>query len=514
MSATIDPTTGVLVETLGDNATVLAAAFTAAFPPEGVDFIDLSPDSYTGRELLIFAEQYVSAQNLFLTFVELLDPGQAQGVWVDYHLSLQATSRKPATPSTIPAIVYGLPGTDVGDRRVRFIPNGSLWRTPVGLVIGPTGETSTTLTSVDTGPINAIQTGTTFWAKVDDVAGWSAVESAGSVRLGSLQESDDVARRRVIRTAPGIGRATEPAIIAALLATPGVTDADVDNNRTLLPNANGVSAKSIESIVEGGTDEDVARTIFYSYSGTAGYYGNTEVTTPVDIELDDGSVISTSVTVKFTRTELVRVIARYTITLGNPAAAPDNLVDLAKQVAADYINNAGRGVDVLPGASASAIETALPPATEPTIVGEVAYYGDPLAGATLPISSRQRASIDPAPQQAIVVSTNVQPFNFVVTWNLDLSIDGGAPIVFTFATTDFVVVSAAEAIEVANAIARQSDALIAGVDEGALELRTTTSGAGSSVQILNSSSALLLATLGLSVGTTFGSDGDIEIVVV
>jgi hypothetical protein len=507
---------GVAVQTLGEVVAGLKAVFTTEFQPVEGELLDVSPDSYTGREILIFSEEYVSAQNLLLTFVELLDAGQAQGVWVDFHLSLQATSRKPATFSTIPALVYGTPDTNVGDRRVRFTPNGTLWRTPAGLVIGANGTAETTLTAVDPGPINAIASGTTLWVIVDRVTSggsWSAVESTGDVRLGTLVESDDAARRRVIRTAPGIGRGTKPAILATLWAVPGVVDADLNNNRFLVVDANGVPPKSNEAIVDGGSDEDVAAAVLISYSGTAGYYGSTEVFVSVDVEMPDGSTIELSDTVKFTRVTRVPVIARYTISFGNEDAAPDNVADLAKSVAANYINTAGRGVDVIPTASAGAIIAALPALSEPTIVGEVALMGGVLGSTTVPISSRERAIISPEPSPASVTSTNTETFNFDTSWTFTLAVDGGSPFELTFLSTDFLVVSAATALEIATAINRQTTALLAGVDQGAIVLQSITSGAESAIQVSVSSSAALLTELGFTVGTVFGSDGDIEVVV-
>lgn len=505
---------GPLAETLGQREAALQAEFLAEFPPVGNESLDVSPDSYTGREIAILSEQLVSQQNLLLRFVDLLDPEQAQGVWVDFHLGLQGTRRKPATFSTIAALVYGTPGTNVGDRRVRYTPTGSLWRTPLGLTIGANGITPTTLTAVDSGPVDALQTGTQNWVIVDNVTvgSWTAVESTARANQGTTVETDPAARRRVQRSAAGGSVTTKPAIVKGLLAVDGVTDADINNNRDLVPDANGVPGKSIEAVVEGGTDLDVATACFRLYGGTAGFFGNTTVDVTENIEQPDGTIVTLTKTVKFTRPELIPVVARYTVTYGDASFAPDNAEDLVRAAAANYINNAGRGVDVVPGASASAAEVTLPAASEPTVVGEVAYKGDPLGFVSLPISVRQRATINPQPQSALVEGSVAEPFNFNVTWLLVLSIDGGSPVTVSFAATDFAVVSAATALEVATAIGNQVDGIVAGVDEGVVALETLTTGATSSIQVLGTSTGALLLTLGLSVGTTTGSDGDIEVV--
>jgi uncharacterized phage protein gp47/JayE len=259
-SATITDN-GVQIQTLGEAVAEFEASFLAAFPPVGDQALDLSADSYTGREIQIMSEQFIALQGLLTQFVDLLDPTEATGTWVDFHLSLQATRRKAATRSTIDGIVYGLPGTAVGDKRVRFLPNETLWRTPAGLVIGPTGITDTTLTADTAGPVSAINAGTASWTIIDVTAGWVAVESSANVNLGTNIESDEAGRTRAQVTAGGIGVGTLPALFKALWEVPGVVGVGINNNRQLLPDANGVPGKSVECVVEGGTDEDIAYAI-------------------------------------------------------------------------------------------------------------------------------------------------------------------------------------------------------------------------------------------------------------
>jgi len=503
---------GPQTETLGESADALRAEFLLAFPPQGDQALDLSPDSYTGREVQILGEQFVALQDLLLQFLDLLDPSEATGVWVDFHLSLQASRRKPATRSTIPGMVYGTPGTNVGDRRVLYTPNGTRWRTPVGLAIGPTGITPTVLTADQVGPVSALDTGTSSWTIVDVVTGWAAVESSGNVRLGSDTESDEQGRARAGRTAPGICVGTYPALLKALLEVPGVVDVGVNNNRALLPDSEGVPGKSVECVVEGGTDEDVAYAIASTVNGTAGFFGGTALEVTLEIELKDGTVVEQPVVVRFTRVAYVDVIVQYTITFGVPANAPGNTADLAKQVGAAYINAAGRGVDVVPSASGAAVTAALPAASEPVVTTLVARKGDPLAALSILITSRQRARTNPAPQPASVQSTNLEPFNFDVSWVLVLSVDGVSTNV-TFAASDFEVVSTASTLEIAKVINAQVSTAVASNNDGALFIETLTTGVEAELIVGVGSSAMLLIELGLAAATYNGSDGDIEVII-
>jgi uncharacterized phage protein gp47/JayE len=512
MTASIT-TNGVQLETLGEAVAAFEAEFLGAFPPVGDQALDLSADSYTGREIQILAEQFIALQDLLTQFVDVLDPTEATGTWVDFHLALQATRRKAATRSTIAGIVYGLPGAVVGDKRVRFLPNESLWRTPVGLIIGPTGVTPTTLTADTAGPVSAINSGTASWTIVDVTAGWVAVESSANVNLGTSTESDEAGRLRAQRTASGVGWGTLPALYKALLEVPGVVDVGINNNRGLLPNSDGVPGKSVECVVEGGTDEDVAYAIASTVNGTAGFFGGETVTVTLSIELVDGTTAQLDVEVKFTRVAYIDVIAQYTIAFGVLGNAPSNASDLAKTVAANYINGAGRGVDVVPTASGSVVTAEMPANSEPVVTALVARKGDPLAGATIAVSTRQRARINPEVQAASIEGTTFGPFNFNVTWVLSLEVDGIAYLV-SFTSADFAVVSAAEVLEIANVINAQVPTVVASSNDGALLIETLTLGATATLGIALGTSALLMVELGLALGSVNGSDGDIEVVIV
>jgi len=454
--------TGFTPDTAGDKFSELESSFLAEFPAQGDEFLDTSPNSYTGREIKVLSEFLVSGDNLAADFLDILDPSQATGVFVDYHLRLQATRRKSAAFSSISALLAGEPGTPVGDKLVRYLPNDSLWRTPQldangdPLLILANGFVETTLKATASGSINAVESGTSSWLIVDRTVGWDTVESTARASLGAPIESDFAGRTRLASPATSSlgGACTKPAIVKALNEIPGVTFADINNNRTLAP-VNGVPAKSIEAIVEGGDPQVIANTILATYQGTAGYFGLTSQLASITITRPDGSSFVVSEETSWTIPEQIPIIVQYTIVYDEPTNAPaDGGVAIALQVGGDYINNAGRGVDVLPNTSASAVEAALPPASEPTVTALIAIKGSVLAGAQIPISIRQRSVTNTQAQAAEVTGTQPESFNFVVTWVLGLSINNGAPVTVTFSPTDFETISQARALEVAEAIGR------------------------------------------------------------
>jgi uncharacterized phage protein gp47/JayE len=506
---------GILTQTLGEKTAEVSTAFLAAFPPVAGEQLDLTPDSYTGREVTILSEQFVQAQDLLLDLVAILSPSQAQGVFVDYHLSLQATSRKPATPSTIAAIVYGKPGTAVGDKRVRYLPTDTLWRTPAGLVIGANGQTITALSAVVTGPTQALETGTEQWLIVDVTDDWDAVESTAEAILGTTAESDSAARVRLSHSTATLPGCTRPGILRALWAVPGVTSVQVWNNRTLLPNAVGVPAKSIESVVEGGSDDDVGLAILRSYNGSAGFAGTTSHTVTDTITLDDGSTADVTETVAWSRIERIDILVEVTLTILDVDLLSPDSRELVYGAVADWVNALDAGIDVYPEAVEAQVWDALPDGSVSDVVALISVKPGAVAGSPISLSIRQRARTNPEPQQAQIIGTTLSPFNLTAGWTLALTFDALGPQLYTVNVSDFAVISAATAIELAAAINSQINGGVAGVDEGALTLTSDTAGNASKVRILvTDTTPDILTALGLTTGDTLGSSGDVSAVFV
>lgn len=119
--------------------------------------------------------------------------------------------------------------------------------------------------------------------ELDDVAssvsGWDKVYNFETAVPGTDVESDNLLRARRERSAQSIkSTATDPAIAAHLLAeVEGVTAAVVTSNRRMTSDSDNRPAKSFETFVAGGNDNDVARCIYENMPSGIQCYGNTEV---------------------------------------------------------------------------------------------------------------------------------------------------------------------------------------------------------------------------------------------
>ena len=516
---------GVSVDTLAEIIDSINADFLTEFGA-GVDGIDTSPQSYTGRQNPILARRFVELQQLLAELTGVINPDNAQGVILDFVASLFAESRAVATSATFPARLYGVPGFLVGDRRVRYRRNGTIWRVPLGVSILATGIVDTDLVSDTSGTtltdgtvIEAYQDGSDQWTIVDAApASFFAVESTADYSAGTTVQSDASLRGLVRLAGRSSGTGTEDGIRRAIYRVCG-PDALVDNNREIGVNVNGVPGKSTEVVFDAGTIGDVAQAIYDSFSDTNQSFGTTSATA-YKRDPDTGALdLSSPVAVLLTPVERIEIAWDITIDTTNAEVPlPVDAKSIVQTAVVNYSNTTlGIGANVLPSEAAAAIRVALPTSSIPegdltVLVGLVG--GPPPAALSIAITSRQRARADAAPQSAEVLGLNAQPFNLTAGWVLVMAVDGGSAQLVTLQLSDFAVISAATTLEIATVINTRMTGFVAGVESGALVIRSATTGATSSVNITATTTLGLLTALGMSTGTVSGNDGFVSVTII
>ena len=492
----------VVVQTQDQILAELNATFTATF---GADFT-LTDDAFTYRQNAIFANREADLQSLIASAVSAADIEHATGRQLDYIGALLGAPRKAATRSTIPATLYGTPGQAVGDRRVKYTLTADQWRTPVGATIGPSGSVDVTLASEATGAIFATAQSSNAWVIVDVTTGFARLESTADAQRGRARELDPAYRARLESTRSATG-GTEPAARAAIANINGVTVFSYDPNRSPVVNGNGVPAWHAEAVISGGTDADIATTIYNVYGGTTGFFGNTEylVTDPTD---------GTTTTVRWSRITEYQITADLSLQLAGDTPLPVNAVAVVIEAVANRINTNGPGIDVDPGDLLAAAALALPPGTvEPDdSVCLVAFKGGTAVAVPLIITLRENAFAVTLDQPAEVQGTTAAPFNLTAGWNLDVTTGDGPLVPFVIDVADYVTISAATITELVAAFSRDAPAnLLVGSSNGALVLTSVDTGAAATIAINVTSDAGLLATLGLSVGVSSGTGTDITV---
>lgn len=130
---------------------------------------------------------------------------------------------------------------------------------------------STGPSPVNVGTLTSIQT---------PVSGWSAVTNVANdpaYIVGTLLESGSAYRIRRENELRATGNAAVDAVRAKVLEVTGVTSCNIFNNDSDITDVNGVPPHSLECLVQGGDNADVAAAIFASISAGIQPYGGTIV---------------------------------------------------------------------------------------------------------------------------------------------------------------------------------------------------------------------------------------------
>ena len=283
----------------------------------GLD-IDISSSTQDGQLIGALAEKLSQADEMVEAVSKSFDPSQATGNALSTLVQINRLNRKDATKTVVELTLSGVNGT--------FIPAGSLVRSSVNdeqfaTNIGVTIESGTavvTATALSDGQITAV-TGTVTIID-DNISGWTSVTNSADGVVGRLEESDSELRIRRRQSTSLNAFGTADAVNGYISGLEGVTLSHTSENTTESTNPDGIPAKSIASIVEGGDEDEIAAAILLKKSCGCGTYG-TITRYPTDSQLNP-------VEIKFSRPDYVPVYID--ITIRNIGGLPSDIEDKIK----------------------------------------------------------------------------------------------------------------------------------------------------------------------------------------
>lgn len=217
------------------------------------------------------------------------------------------------------------------------------------------------------------------------VAGWQGVNSYEDAVIGAGEQSDaDLRVARAFEVAAG-GAAGYEQIRGNVLQVTGVTSCRVFYNNTQATDGDGLPPHSIEVLVQGGSDEEIAEALWSAVSIGTTYVGSESV----DVADSEG----VSHTILFSRPTEVPIYVGVTL-VKDPSTYPADGDDQVKAAIADYGNALAVGRDAVSSSLAARVfgvagvldVTALNISTAPA----------PTMPTTITITSRQLATYDVA----------------------------------------------------------------------------------------------------------------------
>ena len=314
--------------------TIISELVEAAKENFGDDF-DLRQGTVQYQILSDFANQFATLWDSAELLYNNRRISMAENVELDYAVRAIGIRRNQALNATGEATFTGTNGVT--------IPLGFIIQTTAGIQFQTTesgviasGTVTLNIQSSTTGASNNVAANT-ITGILNPLSGLTSVTNAAETTGGRDQETDEALRSRYFSSLALGGGPTSNAIRANLLQVDGVTDVVIRVNSTLTTDADGIPGKAFGPVVLGGTDNDIATSIFNTKSVGIQSFG----TVTQDFTDDSGNTI----TIGFTRPTLQDVYIRATVTSSTDYPADGNTQ--VQNIIINHINGLGIGDDVI-----------------------------------------------------------------------------------------------------------------------------------------------------------------------
>lgn len=344
--------------------------------------VDVSADSVDGQIVGILSDRLADLWQGLANVYGSAFADSAVGVSLDRVLGLAGVVRAPASKTQVNVILTGTPATVVpSGSRASVSGSGTLFELTAPAVIGGGGSVAAVMTAVSFGPMRAPAGQLTVIET--PVAGWSSlVNAADQFFLGSLVEKDPAARLRRELELRAIGGSALDAIRAGVLTVEGVTSARGFQN-TLETTVDGMPPGSIEIVVSGGLDAEIAQAIWDRKPSGNPLHGNT--TSAATDSLGEPQAI------KFSRPVALNIYVDLDVTVNSDA--PENIAGVVAQALVDFGDlNYAEGSSVVAMAltpsvfaQAGVVDCAVP---------RIGLVATPLTSTTIQSTPRQKPDLD------------------------------------------------------------------------------------------------------------------------
>lgn len=291
---------------------------------------NLDPSTPDGLKLASDAEIFANLDELGQRAYNSKDPNKAKDVDLNVICSLTGTIRSQGTPSNVELTITGVAGTVIlAGKLVESVVDGSQWSIDSNVTIDVGGTVAATATCTTNGAtVASIGTITRI---VDTVGGWQKVTNPTVATLGTNRQNDSSLRLERAKAVSRPGNAQVDNMLGEIFAVEGVRRAIVLENDTGVTDANGLPEHSVAPIVDGGTNEDIAKSIFRKKNpGCKLHAAGTSVTVPDVFDIYPSNARD----ITFSRPNYVDMIV--SVTIQNDGTLPNDTAERVKQAIIDY----------------------------------------------------------------------------------------------------------------------------------------------------------------------------------
>ena len=277
MSIIIDPQTGMRADSTSTIRQTIVDDWTAVFDDENAT-LNTASESPAGQIIDSLAVLVTAKDSELLNLVNQFNPLTADGIFQDALGAIYFLARKTASSTVVTCTCTGLQGTVIPEGSIIQNTDGYKLESLGAATIPSNGSVSVEFVCVDSGPI---EIGANTCTKIVTViAGWDTVDNATAGTPGSyIENRADFERRRynsVAQNAHGSAAALQGAVysldnVLDCLVLENITDVTVTKQGVLL------ISHSIALCVYGGSDTEIAETIYNKLDAGCGTNGNTSI---------------------------------------------------------------------------------------------------------------------------------------------------------------------------------------------------------------------------------------------
>lgn len=296
---------------------------------QGIYGSDVSSDESTQdyQWIVAIAQAISDCNSACIAVYNAFSPATAQGAGLASVVKINGLKKEGPANSTADVLIGGTVD--------QVITNGVAgdgtyqWALPASVTIGTGGSVTVTATCSTPGAISAAEG--SINQILTPTRGWVSVTNPAAATVGTPVETDAALRQRQSQSTSLPAQTPMQSIVEAVENVPGVTAVAFDENDTASTDSNGVPARTISLVVEGGDATAIATAIASKKPPGLPTYGTTSETV-VDSK-------GKSNTLNFFRPSAQRIVAAITIkTLTGFVSTTEPLIQSA---VADFVNGLG-----------------------------------------------------------------------------------------------------------------------------------------------------------------------------
>lgn len=266
---------GIQIDDLYTIQNRLVSAFKSIYG----DDVNLDSDTPDGQLLGLFSQELANVHQAVSFIVQMLDPYQATGQWLEQRAMYAGITRITASYSYIDdVIITGTPKTKIPTNSIFIDRSKNKWVSTEEVTLNSNGSARTKFRSLELGNyiINSLEefTPSTIIVGIERV-------TANSNSYGGVDEETDEQLLNRFMLSHSINNFDDrQGMQSTLLNIIGVSKCIVYENFTNNTDEKGVPAHSLNAVILGGSDEKIAEVITKNKIGGCGLFGQIETTYP------------------------------------------------------------------------------------------------------------------------------------------------------------------------------------------------------------------------------------------